>query len=129
MSRTNTTDAPRCPFVGGRPFDPLSLDAAVDPYPWLNAARRQVPVFYLPQLDAWCVTRHDDIREVLRDTVRFSNAHANRSRKMSPTLREAYPNGHPGRHSMFLKDRRITPASASSSTRRSRPASWPNTSR
>jgi cytochrome P450 len=94
----------RCPVVHGQPFDPLSMEAARDPYPWLAAAREQVPVFYDERLRAWCVTRYENIREILRDTATYSNAHANQFRELSPTLREVYPNGHPGQHSMFLKD-------------------------
>jgi cytochrome P450 len=85
---------PLCPVAHGRPFDPLSLEAAIDPEPWLSLARAEQPVFYLPGQDVWCVTRYADIREVLRNPATYSSRHANKFRPMSSAgLREAYPNG------------------------------------
>lgn len=96
---------PLCPVVHGRPYDPLSADAAVDPEPWLSRARAEQPVFYLPEQDLWCVTRYADILEVLRNPATYSSRYANKFRPMSSaSLREVYPNGHPGLHSMLLKD-------------------------
>jgi hypothetical protein len=97
--------APLCPVVHGRPYDPLSPEAAIDPEPWLSLARAEQPVFYLPEQDVWCVTRYADIREVLRNPATYSSRYANKFRPMtSAGLREVYPNGHPGLHSMLLKD-------------------------
>jgi cytochrome P450 len=96
---------PLCPVAHGRPYDPLSPEAAVDPEPWLSLARAEQPVFYLPGQDVWCVTRYADIREVLRNPATYSSRYANKFRPMtSAGLREVYPNGHPGLHSMLLKD-------------------------
>jgi cytochrome P450 len=96
---------PLCPVAHGRPYDPLSPEAAVDPEPWLSLARAEQPVFYLPGQDVWCVTRYADIREVLRNPGTYSSRYANKFRPMtSAGLREVYPNGHPGLHSMLLKD-------------------------
>lgn len=96
---------PLCPVVHGRPYDALSVDAAIDPEPWLSQARAEQPVFYLPEQDVWCVTRYADILEVLRNPATYSSRYANKFRPMSSAgLREVYPNGHPGLHSMLLKD-------------------------
>jgi cytochrome P450 len=94
----------QCPVAHGRPFDPLEVEQAACPWPWLRAAREQCPVFFMEQFGVWCVSRYDDVMQVLRDTTTFSNKGANTFRELSPTLREIYPNGHPGQHSMFLKD-------------------------
>jgi cytochrome P450 len=97
--------APLCPVAHGRPYDPLSVEAAIDPEPWLSLARAEPPVFYLPGQDVWCVTRYADIREVLRNPAAYSSRFANKFRPMtSAGLREVYPNGHPGLHSMLLRD-------------------------
>ena len=97
--------APRCPVAHGQPYDPLSVGAAIDPEPWLSLARAGQPVFYLPEQDVWCVTRYADILQVLRNPATYSSRFANKFRPMtSAGLREVYPNGHPGLHSMLLKD-------------------------
>jgi cytochrome P450 len=102
--KTLVRNAPRCPVVHGQPFAPSSREAAVDPHPWLSAAREQQPVFYDETNDVWFVTRYEDVLEVLRQPVLFSNADANKFKALTPALAEVYPDGHPGRHSMLKKD-------------------------
>jgi cytochrome P450 len=65
--------APRCPVIHGQPFNPLDPTQAGDPYPWLSRAQREAPVFYMPAYDMWCVTRYEDILEVLRDPGTYSS--------------------------------------------------------
>ena len=99
------TGAAGCPYAHGVPFDPVTPEAAADPQPWLEVARRELPVFYLPDQQVYCVTRYSDIVAVLKDTATFSSRYANRFRPMtSPRLRDVFPNGHPGMHSMTLQD-------------------------
>jgi cytochrome P450 len=57
-------------------FDPLAADHLEDPWPRLAAARREQPIFYMPDVDMWCVTRRADVRDMLRDTETFSSAGA-----------------------------------------------------
>jgi cytochrome P450 len=54
-------------------FDPLSDEFLRDPYPIIDRARRECPVFYYPTLDAWFVTRYDDIAAVLQDYRTYSS--------------------------------------------------------
>lgn len=99
------TSVGTCPYVEGRPFDPTSVAAAADPQPWLGAARRDQPVFYLADQDVYCVTRYKDVIEVLQDPLTFSSRYTNKFRPMtSPVLAAVFPNGHPGAHSMTLQD-------------------------
>lgn len=105
MSADTIRELLRCPMARGLPYDPLRADVASDPDPWLSLARAEQPVFFLPGPDVWCVTRYSDILRVLRDPATFSSQFANRFRALtSPPLRSAFPNGHPGLHSMLLKD-------------------------
>ncbi|KUN92515.1 hypothetical protein AQJ67_40225 [Streptomyces caeruleatus] len=53
----------------GRPFDPYDAHRD-DPYSFL--ADITEPVFYAPLLNAWCVTRREDMVAVLRDDRNFS---------------------------------------------------------
>jgi cytochrome P450 len=57
-------------------FDPLAPDHVVDPWPRLATARQEQPVFYMADVDMWCVTRNADVRDMLRDTQTFSSAGA-----------------------------------------------------
>jgi cytochrome P450 len=98
---TSTTDATaKCPvFADFDPLVPHHLDTGRPiseqlPWPLLARARREQPVFYMPQIDMWCVTRYDDIRAMLRDTETFSNAGANEMRTEVPaeiTIPEGCP--------------------------------------
>lgn len=105
MTTAQNDTRPVCPYAEGRAFDPRSLEAAQDPEPWFSVARAEHPVFYVPELKVWYVTRYEDVVAVFKDTKRFSSRRANRFKPMeSPVLQEVYPDGHPGLHSMLLKD-------------------------
>jgi cytochrome P450 len=55
----------------GRPFDPYGAHRD-DPYSFLAGIGDAEPVFYAPLLDAWCVTRREDMVAVLKDDRSFS---------------------------------------------------------
>jgi cytochrome P450 len=84
----------RCPVVHGVPYDPMAEAQILDPHPWLDAARREAPVFYMPEYDEWCVTRHADVLEVLKDTETFSSRRVVAPRHLA-RLEDRLPNGHP----------------------------------
>jgi cytochrome P450 len=74
-----------CPHLAG--FDPVSKAAIDEPEPWMSVARRECPVFYIPEQDVWCVSRHEDVLEVLRDVETYSSLHAHRiSVPMPPSI-------------------------------------------
>lgn len=98
------TTVATCPYFEGRPFDPTSAEAAADPQPWLAAARREMPVFYLAEQNVYCVTRYKDVLSVLQDPLTFSSRYTNKFRPMTPVLAAVFPKGHPGAHSMTLQD-------------------------
>jgi len=87
--------APTCPFAGGIAFDPFRADQAGEPYPWLEVARRDVPVFYWPQHKLWCVTRFDDINAILRDPKTYSNRKVINFENLSDEFAAAFPEGRP----------------------------------
>ena len=53
-------------------FDPFDARYLADPHPVLRRARREAPVFHDESLGVWVVTRYDTVRDVFRDTVRYS---------------------------------------------------------
>lgn len=55
----------------GRAFDPYGAHRD-DPYSFLAGLGEAEPVFYAPLLNAWCVTRREDMVAVLRDDRNFS---------------------------------------------------------
>jgi cytochrome P450 len=54
-------------------FDPLSQEFLADPYPVLEQARRERPVFFYEPLQLWVVTRYDDIVRAVGDFETFSS--------------------------------------------------------
>lgn len=63
-----------CPVA--HDYDPLEPSTVRDPYPVLTRMRNEGPVFYLPELDHYIVTRYDDIERVLLDRDTWSAANA-----------------------------------------------------
>ena len=72
LAPERTGQGPQTVTATGRAFDPFSPEYVLDPYPALAAARTADPVFYAPAIDNWVVTRYATVREVLRDSTRFS---------------------------------------------------------
>jgi len=62
------------------------------PYGAYRTLRDEAPVWFDARLQAYLVTRHDDVRAVLADTERFVNARAanTRSRTISPKILAIY---------------------------------------
>jgi cytochrome P450 len=96
-----------CPIA--HDYDPLDPIVVADPYPALRHLREEGPVFYLPSLDHYIVTRFDDIEAILKDRVTWSAANAssplipvcpaaqdvlNSDFKRVPTLNNADPPRH-----------------------------------
>lgn len=54
-------------------YDPFSPVWRPDPYSKYRELRDQAPVFYSPDANTWCISRYDDVLEVLKDTERFSS--------------------------------------------------------
>lgn len=49
------------------PMESLVLGSGQDPVPFLSRVREEDPVCWLPVLDCWLVTRHDDVRGLFVD--------------------------------------------------------------
>lgn len=82
----------------GIAFDPLDPAQREDPFPLLELARREQPVFHVPEFDLWVVTRYEDVVTVLRDHATFSSAGALRSSPDAypPEVEEVLAEGWPG---------------------------------
>src|SRR5258705_5812400 len=53
-----------------------------------RAAQHHAPVFFMPRYDMWCVTRYDDVIEVLRDPVTYSSRKTISLDKLPPRSEE-----------------------------------------
>jgi cytochrome P450 len=54
-------------------YDPFSIEVQANPYPSYARLRREAPVHYVESLDAFAVSRHDDVRRVMHDHRTFSS--------------------------------------------------------
>ncbi|MEM7094513.1 MAG: cytochrome P450 [Actinomycetota bacterium] len=69
-------------------FDPAINDC---PYHAYRAMRDDAPVWFDPKLQAYVITRHDDVRAVLQDTDRFVNSRkAYRRNRTDPEILALY---------------------------------------
>jgi cytochrome P450/ferredoxin len=55
-------------------FDPLSAEYLADPYSQLARLRDEQPVFFSPELNAYVVTRYDDIDRILMSPEEFGSS-------------------------------------------------------
>lgn len=89
LSQSSSDGSPPagCPVFHG--YDPVSREAVTDPEPWMSRARKENPVFFMPEHDLWAVTRHADVLTVLKDTETFSSLRAHDIRvEMPAAIRE-----------------------------------------
>jgi cytochrome P450 len=98
---SEAVSSPGCPVLHG--FDPLSEEQVGEPFAWLARARREVPVFYIPSLDVWCVTRMKDVLAVFKDVESYSNTHEEIGLPPDEFVGEI-PDGHPVAHSLDTLD-------------------------
>ena len=63
-----------CPVA--HDYDPLDPAVVLDPYPTFNRLRDEGPVFYMPDIDHYIVTRFDDIEQILLDRETWSASNA-----------------------------------------------------
>ncbi|MFI5040756.1 MAG: cytochrome P450 [Acidimicrobiales bacterium] len=64
----------KCPAAVG--YDLLDPAMVVDPYPVLNRWREETPVFYVPEIDHYVVTRFDEVEAILLDRDTWSAVNA-----------------------------------------------------
>jgi len=82
---TAATTPSRCPVA--HDFDPFGDRYREDPYPIFKELRDAAPVVYVPDLDAYLITRYDDIVKVFIDRETFSSEGS--SSNFSPLCPEA----------------------------------------
>jgi cytochrome P450 len=54
-------------------FDPYAYETHEDPYPIYRRLREQAPVYWNDEIGFWAFSRHADVLEGFKNTVRYSN--------------------------------------------------------
>jgi cytochrome P450 len=58
-----------CPVMHG--FDPLGDEAVYAPARFAELSQREAPVFWVPEIEMFVATRHEDVRRILTDAASF----------------------------------------------------------
>jgi cytochrome P450 len=54
-------------------YEPFSAELREDPYPVYAQLREHAPLYFAEEAEAWCISRHDDVTQVLRNPDAFSS--------------------------------------------------------
>jgi cytochrome P450 len=74
-------------------YDPMSVSVRGDPYPYYRYMRQNEPVKYLPDLNAYAISRSEDVRTVLLDYETFSS---------DPLIQLAFGEGNPAPDAQYM---------------------------
>ena len=102
----------------GVSYNPVSAENAADPYSNYKKIRLKDPVHRMRLLDAWLLTRYEDVDTVLRDYRRFSNAERSLNDAGRVTLLDLDPPDHTRLRSLVSKA--FTPRSVAALESRAR---------
>ena len=85
-----------CPFHAGQEYQPFALSQLENPYPFFQQARNQEPVFYSSVVDAYVITRYEDVLNILKNPKVFSSAKSlqtagNMAPEVVKVLQQGYP--------------------------------------
>ena len=87
----------------GVSYNPISSEIRSWPYDKYDELRRREPVHRMRLLDAWLLTRYEDVNAVLRDHRRFSNAERSFNDAGRVTLLDLDPPDHTRLRSLVSK--------------------------
>ncbi len=74
LKRIKTMNKQTCPFHAGKEYQPFSKEQLDDPYPFFQRARNEEPIFYSELVNAYVITRYDDVLNILKNPTQFSSA-------------------------------------------------------
>jgi len=80
--------------TNGQPSMMDAFRGTWDTCPVFAELREHAPVLHLPEVDAWVVSRYDDVVAVVRDDVRFGCMPADLVGEVPDELKEALPHGY-----------------------------------
>ncbi len=84
-----------CPFHG-KEFQPFVGEQLENPYPFLQRARNEQPVFYSPVVDAYVITRYEDVLHILKSPTVFSSAKSlQTAQNVTPETQKVLEEGFP----------------------------------
>jgi len=74
-------------------YDPQEAAVRRNPYPYYRHLREHHPVYFVPSLNAYAISRYEDVRDVLSDYARFSS---------DPLIRIAFGEFNPAGDARYL---------------------------
>lgn len=74
-------------------YDPMGAAVQEDPYPYYRYLRRHAPVKHLPHLNAFAISRNEDVRAVLLNHALFSS---------DPLIQLAFGDGNPAPDAQYM---------------------------
>lgn len=64
----------KCPFHAGEEYQPFAEPQLENPYPFFQEARKQEPVFYSSVVNAYVITKYEDVLHILKNPTIYSSA-------------------------------------------------------
>ncbi|MEL7243536.1 MAG: cytochrome P450 [Cyanobacteria bacterium J06573_2] len=74
IEQNNTKSTANCPFHAGKEYQPFVEPQLENPYPFFQIARNQEPVFYSSVVNAYVITKYEDVLSILKNPTVYSSA-------------------------------------------------------
>ncbi|MEL6461865.1 MAG: cytochrome P450 [Cyanobacteria bacterium J06621_15] len=74
IEQNNTKSTATCPFHAGKEYQPFVEPQLENPYPFFQIARNQEPVFYSSVVNAYVITKYEDVLSILKNPTVYSSA-------------------------------------------------------
>ncbi|MGB3640103.1 MAG: cytochrome P450 [Rivularia sp. (in: cyanobacteria)] len=96
IEQNKTESTATCPFHAGQEYQPFVEPQLENPYPFFKEARKEEPVFYSSVVDAYVITRYEDVLHILKNPTVFSSAKSlQTSGDMTPEAGKVLQQGFP----------------------------------
>ena len=90
------SDTATCPFHAGKEYQPFSEAQLENPYLFFKEARNQEPVFYSSVVNAYVITKYEDVLNILKNPTIYSSAKSlQTSGDMTPEAGKVLQKGFP----------------------------------
>ncbi|AFY56912.1 cytochrome P450 [Rivularia sp. PCC 7116] len=74
IQQNNTQSTKTCPFHAGKEYQPFVEPQLENPYSFFQIARNQEPVFYSSVVNAYVITKYEDVLNILKNPTIYSSA-------------------------------------------------------
>ncbi|MEM7714844.1 MAG: cytochrome P450 [Cyanobacteria bacterium P01_A01_bin.68] len=96
IQQNKTQSTATCPFHAGEKYQPFNESQLENPYLFFQEARNQEPVFYSSVVDAYVITKYEDVLNILKNPTIYSSAKSlQTSGDMTPEAGKVLQQGFP----------------------------------